>query len=167
MAKGIVFFSKLSSLIANATFFIKNADFDEIISRVVLKNVAEVDSGPQIDNLQKEVNFNSIKIFSFLSLVNNSQITLNTFSKNQVIRVSGDTMAIELDPLPFGNAVAPPNGTILYVTGYDDAKTVRINENDVNFGVKMIGDIILKKGETIIYMYDSTLKRYLELSRSK
>ena len=56
MAKGITFFSKLSSLIANSTFFIKNADFDEIISRVVLKNTAEPVSGVQIDNVQRYLN---------------------------------------------------------------------------------------------------------------
>lgn len=56
MAKGIKFFSKLSSAVANATFFIKNADFDEIISRVVLKNTDDPNSGPQIDNLQRYVN---------------------------------------------------------------------------------------------------------------
>ena len=46
MAKGITFFSKLSSLVANATFFIKNADFDEITSRVVLKNTEDANSSP-------------------------------------------------------------------------------------------------------------------------
>lgn len=56
MAKGITFFSKLSSIIANSTFFIKNADFDEIISRVVLKNTEEVDSGVQINNVQRYLN---------------------------------------------------------------------------------------------------------------
>lgn len=56
MAKGITFFSKLSSAIANATFFIKNADFDEISSRVILKNTAEPESGVQINNLQRYVN---------------------------------------------------------------------------------------------------------------
>lgn len=56
MAKGITFFSKLSSVIANSTFFIKNADFDEIISRVVLKNISEPESGVQIDNLQRYTN---------------------------------------------------------------------------------------------------------------
>lgn len=56
MAKGITFFSKLSSLIANSTFFIKNADFDEIESRVVLKNTAEPVSGAQIDNVQRYIN---------------------------------------------------------------------------------------------------------------
>lgn len=56
MAKGITFFSKLSSAVANATFFIKNADFDEIISRVVLKNTAEAESGTQINNVQRYLN---------------------------------------------------------------------------------------------------------------
>ena len=56
MAKGITFFSKLSSVIANATFFIKNADFDEIESRMVLKNIAEPISGLQINNVHRYLN---------------------------------------------------------------------------------------------------------------
>lgn len=56
MAKGITFFSKLSSVVANSTFFIKNADFDEISSRVVLKNTDEPVSGVQINNVQRYIN---------------------------------------------------------------------------------------------------------------
>ena len=85
MAKGITFFSKLSSLVANATFFIKNADFDEITSRVVLKNTEDANSGVQIDNLQGYVN----QLAEVSGIIENDPDRLNYISENYI--TDGDT----------------------------------------------------------------------------
>lgn len=165
MAKGIKFFSKLSSLVANATFFIKNADFDEIISRMILNN-AEPESGPQIDNAQKEINQSMLKRLEYLSLPANGQLTLNEYSTRQLLVLQGATMAVTLDLQPFGTSVFPVNGSEIILMGYDNTNTVRVNHNDSQYGCLLNGDAILQKGFMIGLIYDETLERYIERTRN-
>ena len=54
MSKGIKFFSKLSSAIANATFLIKNADDDHLFKLGLKDSLSE--SGADIQNAQLYIN---------------------------------------------------------------------------------------------------------------
>lgn len=67
----------------------------------------------------------------------------------------------------FGTISSLSNGTKFTIMGSSDTNTITIQESDISDGRLMNGDIILKKGKYIIFEYNSTLGRMVEVGRSQ
>ena len=129
--------------LVNATFFIKNAVSD-IVKSIMILNNEDASSGPQIDNVQKNLNESNTIYKTEISLGASEQLTLDLYSKDQVFKVGGGAGDVSLDNIPFDNI--PKNGTIVTFIGHDDNKAVRINENDNDEGFYINDAAILKRG---------------------
>jgi len=86
-------------------------------------------------------------------------------ARQHLIRVAGNGAAITTAAVPFSGPVS--DGKIVMVMGVSNTSTVRINHNDVEYGVVMQGDIVLRRFDLIYFIYDATSKRFVEVSRSK
>ena len=103
--------------------------------------------------------FDSFEVFLSFFVLSKSRL-------NQVIEVSGTT-AITMDVLPFGGSdLMPQNRTEIVLVGRDNTNTVRINNNDNNFGCLLNGDAILGRGKVLRLMYLSSIQRFIEIGRN-
>lgn len=88
-------------------------------------------------------------------------------SNVQVPRVAGSGGAVTLNAAPFGTITDNfINGMLIHVTGMDDTNTVTIENNDIDYGCLMNGNITLSKYDIITFIYDSIEKRFIEVSRN-
>ena len=161
----ISFKSKLSSIIANATFFDKTID-DETIGQLGLNNPDTANHGSQVVSAQKDININKRISTTNNSLTASDQITLDIISKDQTYRIEGASVPISLNSLPFGTVIVPLDNTIVILMGTSDSKAVTVTKNDNDYGCMLFGDATLLKGYRLRLAWDDVLKRYYEDGRN-
>jgi hypothetical protein len=162
----IQFKSKLSSTIANQTWFDKTID-DATIGKMSLNNPDSANHGDTVDSVQLEVNKAKRTVNAVVLLLENSdQVTLDEIGMNQYLRMQGSTTPVTVNSLPFGNTITPPDYSEIVLVGYDNTNTITVVHNDVDYGCWLNGDATLQKGYMLVLIYDDNLKRYIEKSRN-
>jgi len=162
----IQFKSRLSSSIANETFMDRTVD-TSTIGKISLLNPDDTTHGSTIDDVQLEIN-KSKRIVNILpeSLEDSDQLELNQFSMSQYVKVQGQSAPVTINSLPFGNTITPQDYSEIVLIGYDDANTVTIEHNDVDYGCLLNGNATLQRGFMLVLIYDNNLLRYIEKSRN-
>lgn len=158
----IVFNSKLSSAKANEAFMDRQVDTDTI-GKVGLNN-ADIESGSQITNAQREINKAKKLVNTSSPYLDGSQITLDTISTMQIFRLIGNGAPVTLNALVFSNQ--PLDGAEILLIGQDDINTVKISVNDTQYGQFLNGDAVLFKGASLRLIYDEGLERFVEIGRN-
>lgn len=161
----IIFNSKLSSTVANATFLDKTVD-DTTIGILDLNETTSGNSGDQVTNTQRQININKKVIFGESTKSNGDTITLDALSRNQEVRVIGNAASIVMNVLPFSGVQVVLDGTEIMIVGHSDTDTVSFSLNDVDYGLYINGTATLKRGYILNLIYNDELKRYFEVSRN-
>ncbi len=102
-------------------------------------------------------------ITSSTALAASGTISISTSATVQTFLVAGNSAAVTLSTTPFGSS-PPPDGSLIYIIGNDDTKTVTFPVNDASNGCLMNGNVEVSKGQMIGFMYSSTLTRYVRLA---
>lgn len=120
----------------------------------------------QIDDLNDELDALDIgfSVFATESVANAGAITTNA-KKMQMRRVQGSGGAVNLSSTPFGNSTSV-DGLIIRLIGMSDANTVGLSYNDINHGLLLNGDAILKRGSVIEFIFDLSSLRWVECYRN-
>jgi hypothetical protein len=160
----IIFNSKLSSTVANATWLDKTID-DSTIGQLELANVAAA-SGATVTNTQREINLSRKVIFGEALKSAGDTLTPDSLSLNQEFRVKGNAAPVTLNILPFTGVKVVEDGCEIVIFGHDSTNTVTINHNDVAFGCLLNGNATLELGFAIKLVYNDELQRYIEMRRN-
>jgi hypothetical protein len=109
-----------------------------------------------------------------VNLFNSSDLTLTAGDQIALSVVSGDVIqkwlvksnsgAITMSTTPFLGVVA--DGTEIQIIGTSDTDTVELTNNDIAGGCILNGNAILQRFWFITVVYNATLDRYIEKSRS-
>ena len=158
----VSFGSALTSANVNGAFASKSAD--NTLTGVLDLN--DSSSGSRITNVQQEVNNLKITTNAASTVASGGTITASTTQREQLFRISGNGGAQSLSTTPFGTTGGWADGTIVRLLGMDDTNTVSLDFNDSDNGAVVNGDCTLKKYNVLTLMWDSTLSRWLELSRN-
>lgn len=158
----VSFGSALTSANVNSAFASKSAD-NTLAGVLDLNDSA---SGDRVTNVQQEINNLKNSTNAASTVTSGGTITVSTTQREQLFRVSGNGGAQSLSNTPFGTAGGWTDGTIVRLLGMDDINTVSLDFNDSDNGAVINGDCTLKKYNVLTLMWDSTLSRWLELSRN-
>jgi len=105
-----------------------------------------------------------------------SSKAVSTFSGTSITPASGSNdqtwvynggSAQTFSTTGFGTISSLANGTRFTIMGSSDSNTITIQESDISDGRIMNGDVVLKRGKYIIFEYNSTLGRMVEVGRSQ
>lgn len=115
--------------------------------------VSELEHEISIDDSVKSLNLN-----------NDEQISLSAFARKQMITLTGNNASVVLNDLAFSNV--PSNASQIILVGGHDTNTVTVKHNDSDNGLLINGDATLSKGQTLTLIYNQSLLRFVEISRS-
>lgn len=158
----VSFGSALTSANVNSSFVSKNAD-STTTGKIDLNHTG---SGDRITDAQQEINNLKNVTNTSATVASGATITASTTQRVQLFRISGNGGAQSLSTTPFGTVGGWIDGTIVRLLGMDDSNTVSIDFNDSDNGAVINGDCTLKKYNILTLMWDSTLNRWLEISRN-
>ena len=102
---------------------------------------------------------------SSLALGAGDTISISATDRNQQWLVASSGGAVDLSTTPFGS-VAPATGTEIHLIGSSDTDTVNILFEDISRGCLVNGDWTSGRGKSLVLRYNTTLARYVEVSRS-
>jgi len=134
----------VNAAVTNAAFMSKTND-SSTVGKVGLLN-ADVISGDNITNLQKELNEKTFTAYSVQAVAAAATIDVQDYKGLQARTVIGSPGAVTVSTTPFGNSFILPSGTIVAVSGADNTNTVKITHNDINYGCLLFGDADLEAG---------------------
>ena len=101
---------------------------------------------------------------SNLTLAGSGTLAISLTHTQQTWLVQGASAAITMSTTPFGSS-APVSGAEIVVIGNDDTNTVTFPTNDAAKGI--IGyQVTLGRGQTVTYVYNASLDRYVIKSTS-
>lgn len=152
------------SALVNDAFIGRSVD-DETTGKLDLSNV-EVASGDAIVNLQRQVNENKNKLLGDQTVTASGELLADNISKTQIKRVVGNAAPVTVSSTPFGATPDIQDGTIFYVIGKDDTNTVTIEHNDIDDGALLNGGAELKLGYCLQLMWNSSIKRFIDIGRN-
>ena len=154
--------SAVSSSNVNNAFVSKTANS----TMVGVLDLNESSSGDRITNTQQEINNLKNKTNAAATVSSGGTITVSTTQREQLFRVSGNGGAQSLSTTPFGTGGGWTDGTIVRLLGTHDTNTLSLDHNDSDNGAILNGDCTLKKYNILTLMWDSSLSRWIELSRN-
>ena len=154
--------SAVSSSNVNNAFVSKTANS----TMVGILDLNESSSGDRVTNVQQEINNLKNNTNSSATVSSGGTIVVSTTQREQLFRVSGNGGAQSFSTTPFGTSGGFIDGTIVRLLGTHDTNTISLDFNDSDNGAILNGDCTLKKYNILTLMWDSTLSRWIELSRN-
>lgn len=165
--------SQLTSSNVNNAFASKSAN--NTLSGVLDLN--ESSSGDRVTNVQQKLNdlqteldnFQTSNAWTTVATENISAsgtITTTGTDNIQYRRIQGDSAAVTASNLPFGSSITWNDGLVIRLVCVSDVNTVSFTSNDSQYGMILNGDATLSKYNTLTVQYDSTLERFIEVSRN-
>lgn len=120
----------------------------------------------QIDDINNDLNALDIgfTVYATESILNTDPISSST-KKMQMRRVQGSGAAVAVSPTPFGTLTSS-DGIIIRLIGMSDTNTVTMAFQDIDHGVLLNGEAILKRGHVIEFIFDLASLRWVECYRN-
>lgn len=108
------------------------------------------------------------KVVTRADLVADDALTVQSEERLVLFKISGDTENIDLNVVPFGNNESFfSDGQVIRLYGTSDTNYVKLLHNNQDYGCLLNGaSVVLTTGLFVELMYDSTLKRFVEMKRS-
>lgn len=149
----------------NASYMDKNTATTSTIAIVSLLN-ALTESGPSVTNLQASVNSSEKQVQVITNLLDTNSIVINESQGEHILFVQSSSGAIILSSTPFGVSYDGLDGTRVTLIGTSDTNTVSLLFSDTAKGSLINGSALLEQGDSLTLIWNSTLDRWLEVSRS-
>lgn len=148
----------VNAAVSNESFLARNGD-SNTVGKI---DLLDVDSD-SIVNAQAVINQS---ITNNSSQVVTTTIAISKVKDTHVIRLDAGS-AVVLDSTPFGVVETYfSDGMLVQLIGLNDTNTSTIEHNDIDHGCILNGNITIARFVTITFLYDSTLKRFIEVSRN-
>jgi len=153
----------VSAAVVNTAFGSKISDN----TYVGVQTLNTPSSGPQIDNVQLDLNNAKTVTYTVESIASSGTVTVSaTGGGIQYRRVQSTGGAVVVNSVPFGASHGLSDGQQVRLVGVDDTNTLEFNTNDAADGMLLNGDAVLQKGYILDVQYDSILDRFLETGRN-
>ena len=106
--------------------------------------------------------------FPLQTLSDGDQIVIVLKHDQQYLRVEGSNGETEVSPTPFGTELEPLlDGALFSIVSFSSDNPIKLVKSDIDYGMILNGDVVLKKGEIQNIRWDALLKRFLDAGRNK
>lgn len=155
---------KVNAEVTNAAYLSKTQGGDTT-GIIGLKNDSIIVSGPEIDNVQRQLNF-ARKAVTQPTIATDGQITSVNLVGTQVFTIESSGGAVTMSTTEPIISDSPSAGQELVIMGSSSTNTVTLENVDAADGVLLNGQITFVAGTVLRLIYNAVIDRWVEVSRN-
>ena len=149
----------------NAAFASKTAQSgNQITGKLDFAN-GDAESGDAINNIQKDVNNKTFKVFTVEQLSAGGSIASSTTLGLQRRKIVSDVGNVTMANTPFGTGGGWVDGTQIRIVVTNNTNTVTLLHNDIDYGALLNGDFTFSKHARLTLEWDADELRWVEVQR--